>query len=239
MPKLFILHGWTYQIETWRSLREMLAERGIEHEFLLIPGLTDDTNPVWTLDDYVKWLEEKTASYEKVILIGHSSGGRLSLAFAAKHPEKVERLILEDSAGIPPRGLRKLKRDMFRICAQTFGRIVRFEKMRSIFRKAIRASDYARATPEMRRTMSNLVGFDARTITDKIKCPTLIIWGAKDTTTPLSDGQLLHEGIRDSRMIVIPDARHSPHITHPSIVADLIAHELSSEGGSAYGGQNA
>jgi pimeloyl-ACP methyl ester carboxylesterase len=227
MTKLFILHGWTYQTATWDAVRKLLAERHIDYEFLPIPGLTDGTNPVWTLDDYVTWLTQKTAAYEKVILWGHSNGGRISLAFTAKHPEKMARLILEDSAGIPPRGLRKLKRDAFRKSAQILGRFVRFEKLRGVFRKAIRASDYANATPEMRKTMSNLVTADLSKSLDLINCPTLIIWGAGDTTTPLKDGELMHRGIKDSRMIVFPDARHSPHITHPQEVVNLVAKELA------------
>ena len=34
--------------------------------------------------------------WNKVILVGHSMGGRNALAFAAKYPEKVERLVIED-----------------------------------------------------------------------------------------------------------------------------------------------
>ncbi len=226
MSKFFILHGWTYQTATWDALRAELKTRGIEHEFLLIPGLTDGTNPVWTLDDYVAWLKEKTDPYDKVILYGHSNGGRISLAFAAKYPEKVARLILEDSAGIPPRGLRKLKRDTFRKSAEVLGHFVKFEKLRGVFSKAIRASDYARATPEMRKTMSNLVAVDLGEILDQIKCPTLIIWGAQDKTTPLIDGEIMHLGIRGSRLHVIRDARHGPHITHTKEIAGLIAGEL-------------
>lgn len=235
MTKLFILHGWTYQTATWDALRKLLTERGIDFEFLLIPGLTDGTNPTWTLDNYVEWLKEKTSGHERVILHGHSNGGRISLAFTAKYPEKVARLILEDSAGIPPRGLRRLKRDAFRIGAQTLGKLVRFEKLRGVFRKAIRASDYANATPEMRKTMSNLAAVDLGKILDRIKCPTLIIWGAGDTTTPLIDGELMHAGIHGSRLHVIPDARHSPHITHPKELADRIEMEVSAQGGSALG----
>jgi len=226
--KLFILHGWTYQTATWDAVRKLLSERGIDYEFLLIPGLTDGTNPAWTLDRYVEWLKEKTAPYDKVILHGHSNGGRISLAFAAKYPEKVARLILEDSAGIPPRGMRKLKRDLFRIAAQTIGTFVRFEALRGIFRRAIRASDYANATPEMRKTMSHLAAIDLGTLLERIHCPTLIVWGSGDTTTPLVDGELMHAGIRGSRLHVIPDARHSPHISHPVEIADLIEAEVKS-----------
>lgn len=224
--KMFILHGWTYQTDTWRPLLEMLSSRGIDHEFLLIPGLTDGTNPVWTMDDYVKWLEEKTTAHDKVVLYGHSNGGRISLAFTAKHPEKVARLIVEDSSGIPPRGLRRLKRDFFRVVSKAGHFLTRSETLRDLVYKVIRENDYRAATPEMRKTMANLMSVDLSNVLDRIHCPTLIIWGEGDTTTPLSAGKTIHAGIRGSRMVIIPGARHSPHITHPEKVAELLAGEL-------------
>ncbi|OGG91997.1 hypothetical protein A3H16_03940 [Candidatus Kaiserbacteria bacterium RIFCSPLOWO2_12_FULL_53_8] len=226
MSKLFILHGWTYQSETWKPLVALLEKRGFDVEFLKIPGLTDGTNPMWTLDDYVQWLKEKTAAEEKVVLLGHSYGGRISLAFAAKYPEKVARLILEDSAGIPPRGLRRLKRDVFKIIAKIGHTIIRSERMRDLLYKLARESDYRKATPEMRKTMANMLSVDISLILDHVEAPTLIIWGAHDRTTPLADGELIHRGIRGSKMIVLPDARHSPHITHAQKVADIITAEL-------------
>lgn len=226
MTKLFILHGWTYQIATWEPLLALLKERGVEYEFLRIPGLTDDTNPTWTLNDYVAWLKEKTAPHERVMLYGHSNGGRISLAFTMRYPAQVARLILEDSAGIPPRGMRKLKRDAFRKASELFGRFVPFGCLRGIFRHAIRASDYANASENMRKTMSNLVSVDLGPELHRITCPTLIVWGAHDTTTPLADGELMHERITASRMVVIPNARHSPHITHAHTIADLIEREI-------------
>ncbi|OGG49642.1 hypothetical protein A2763_03100 [Candidatus Kaiserbacteria bacterium RIFCSPHIGHO2_01_FULL_54_36] len=225
--KLFILHGWTYYAaETWKPLLEILSARGIDYEFLRIPGLTDGTNPVWTLDDYVRWLEERTVPFDKVILYGHSNGGRISLAFTAKHPEKVSCLILEDSAGIPPVGLRKWKRDIFKKIANIGQMFVRSERFRDLFYKIIRESDYRKATPEMRKTMANLLSVDLSLVLGQIVCPTLIIWGANDATTPISGGKVMHAGIRNSRMVVIPDARHAPHITHTKKVADLISEEL-------------
>ena len=181
---------------------------------------------MWTLDDYVQWLKEKTAAEEKVVLLGHSYGGRISLAFAAKYPEKVARLILEDSAGIPPRGLRRLKRDVFKIIAKIGHTIIRSERMRDLLYKLARESDYRKATPEMRKTMANMLSVDISLILDHVEAPTLIIWGAHDRTTPLADGELIHRGIRGSKMIVLPDARHSPHITHAQKVADIITAEL-------------
>jgi len=223
---MFILHGWTYQTETWRPLLDMLSARSIDYEFLRIPGLTDGTNPVWTLDDYVKWLEEKTALHDTFVLYGHSHGGRISLAFAAKHPEKVRRLILEDSAGIPSRGLRRLKRDIFRTISKVGQVFTRSETLRKLLYKIIRENDYHSATPEMRKTMANLLAVDLSLILDRIHAPTLIIWGAEDGVTPLKDGERIHRGIEGSRMRVISGARHSPHITHTEEIADIVAEEL-------------
>ena len=226
--KLFILHGWTYHAdETWRPLLQMLSERGIPYEFLSIPGLTDGTNPVWTLDEYVEWLRGKTSAYDTCILYGHSNGGRISLAFAARYPEKVARLILEDSAGIPASGLRRIKKDIFKQIARIGRFFSRFAILRRILYKLLREHDYERATPEMRKTMTNLLSVDLSKILEKIRCPTLIIWGAQDRITPLKDGKLLHRGISGSRMVVIPDARHSPHITHAQRVAELIEDEVN------------
>ncbi|OGG50326.1 hypothetical protein A2704_05265 [Candidatus Kaiserbacteria bacterium RIFCSPHIGHO2_01_FULL_54_36b] len=223
---MFILHGWTYSTATWDPLLEALRARGADVEFLEIPGLTDGTNPVWTLDEYVKWLEEKTAAHDKIILYGHSNGGRISLAYTAKHPEKVARLILEDSAGIPPRGLRRIKRDVFKRLSHIGHVFTRSETLRNLLYKVVRENDYRAATPEMKKTMANLLSVDLSLILHKIQCPTLIIWGADDRTTLLRDGEILHQGIRGSRMKIIPDARHSPHITHVQEVADLVAEEL-------------
>jgi len=40
---------------------------------------------------------------EKATLIGHSFGGKVSILTAVNHPERVERLVLIDSAGIRPK----------------------------------------------------------------------------------------------------------------------------------------
>ncbi len=227
--KLFILHGWTYEPDaTWASLVSILKARGVvDIEFLKIPGLSDGTDPVWTLDEYVEWLKETIGNQEKVMLYGHSNGGRISMAFSAEYPERVARLILEDSAGIPPTGFRKIKRTVFRAVAKVGGAITRSDTIRAFLYKLIRETDYRRATPNMKKTMTNLVAFDARTILDRITAPTLVIWGTDDRTTPRKAGETIHRGIVDSKMVVIDGARHSPHITHPEEVARLVLDFIS------------
>jgi proline iminopeptidase len=54
-----------------------------------------------TLQDNIEDLEalRRHLNYEKVILVGHSWGGYLSMAYAAQHPDRLEKLVLVGTAG--------------------------------------------------------------------------------------------------------------------------------------------
>ncbi|MEX2033079.1 MAG: alpha/beta hydrolase [Candidatus Colwellbacteria bacterium] len=224
--KILILHGWNYSTDKWAPCLKLLESHGARPELLKIPGLTAPIDRPWTLEDYVRWLKEKTGD-EKVILIGHSNGGRISLAFALKYPELVERLILIDSAGIRHRGgLIEIKRFLFGGLAKAGRRITASEKARNALHKLARVSDYKDATPEMRETMVNLISTDLTPELTKIKAPTLIIWGGEDRTTPPSDGKLMNKLIPNSKLHIIKDARHSPQFTHPHEVCEKIARAI-------------
>src|SRR5205823_6556026 len=98
--KMYIIHGWAYSTEKWQPLVRDLEKKGFEIVLLKIPGLTSPINKVWNLNSYINWLEKILEKEKDPILLGHSNGGRISLAYTAKHPEKVAKLILIDSAGI-------------------------------------------------------------------------------------------------------------------------------------------
>jgi pimeloyl-ACP methyl ester carboxylesterase len=228
MKKIYILHGWTYSTDTWNPLIDLLKQNGVDSTLLNVPGLTDGTDRIWTLDDYVDWLNDALKNEEKVVLVGHSNGGRISIAFAARYPEKVERLILIDSAGIYPNGLKiRIKRSVFWVLAKVGKIFSSSDRLRKLLYRLARERDYERASPSMRKTMANLISVDLRPVLASIKAPTLLIWGANDGSTPLRDGELMHRSIERSTLVVIPDARHSPHATHAEIVAKQIIAELA------------
>lgn len=59
---------------------------------------------------------------------------------------------------------------------------------------------------------------------DKIKSPTLIVWGDRDAILSRSDQEMLAAAIEDSRLIVYGGAGHSPHWEDPErFAADLAA----------------
>lgn len=233
--KIFILHGWTYSTEKWKPFIRALRDEGFDVNLLKIPGLTEKLEEVWNIDNYIDWLDEqvrasgaKKIGNEKVILLGHSNGGRMSLAYALKYPQKVKHLVLIDSAGIYHNDLSiRLKRFIFEFAAKIGRRITRSETLRKALYKLTRESDYENASPQVKKTMVNLITYDLRNSLNQIKVPTLIIWGKNDKATPLSDGKLIHQLIPNSKMHIIETARHSPQFTHVNEVIKTIVKEVA------------
>lgn len=230
--KILILHGWSYSakgvdpLEKWNPFIDELKLKAYKPTLLKIPGLTKNLKEVWNLEKYVEWLKELVKN-EKVVLVGHSNGGRISLAFAHKYPQKISHLILIDSAGIYHNELPiRIKRFVFKSLAKLGKRITASEDLRVFLYKLAREGDYKKATPIQRQTMLNMINTDLTETLNKVSVPTLIIWGRQDKVTPLSDGKIMHKLIQDSKLFVVNDAKHSPQFTHTKVVVDRILKEI-------------
>lgn len=222
IKEILALHGWATSIEKWDPFVQSLSEKEIKVLMPLIPGLTKKIDKTWDLEDYVKWLK-KLVGNKKVILLGHSNGGRIALAFAHKYPQHLKKIILIDSAGIYHNELPlKIKRIFFKGLAKLGKTITPSNHLRNLLYKLTGESDYQNADLIQRQTMLNLISQDLTSILSKIKIPTLIIWGKHDKTTPLSDGKLMNKLIEKSSLEIIESAKHSPHFTNPKEVAQII-----------------
>jgi proline iminopeptidase len=88
-----------------------LAGLGEELELVLLdPRGTGESDPAldpsgYAIDDYASDLEElrEHLGLERMLLLGHSHGGVAAIAYAARHPDRVERLILAST--LPRQGL--------------------------------------------------------------------------------------------------------------------------------------
>lgn len=229
MKKVIILHGWTKTLDKWKEFTDALEKKGIKTELPKIPGLTGNLQRIWNLNDYVNWLKTiADKEKDKVILLGHSNGGRIALSFTNLFPEKVEKLILIDSAGIYHNELPiQIKRIVFKTLAKIGKKLTSSKHLKNLLYKIAGESDYRQADENVKKTMINLISTDLKRILPRIQTPTLIIWGAQDKVTPLSDGKLMKENIKNSKLVILKDARHSPQFTHPKEVADIILKQFN------------
>lgn len=224
MKKVIILHGWTKNLDKWQEFRDALDKNGIQTDLPKIPGLTGNLEKVWKITDYIEWLKNiVNKEKEKVTLIGHSNGGRIALAFTNLYPDKVEKLILIDSAGVYHNELPiRIKRVVFKTIAKIGKKLTSSKTIKNLFYKLARESDYKDLDENVKRTMVNLISSDLKSILPKISVPTLIVWGRDDKITPLADGLLMSRLIHKSKLNIIEEARHSPMFTHAQKIAEII-----------------
>ena len=222
--KIYIIHGWTYSLSKWRPLLKSLKQAGLEPIMLKVPGLTAKSDQVWEIAGYMVWLDQQLAGEDKPIVLGHSNGGRLALNYCIFKPNKLARLILLSSAGVPERSnWLKLKRTTFKALSKALKPLKRFDWLTKLVYRLAGASDYRLAPPNMRLTLHNLLSSDRQLQLEKIKTPTAIIWGAQDKLTPLWQAEHLKQTL--NKVIayqVIPRASHTPYTTHPVQLARLI-----------------
>lgn len=136
---------------------------------------------------------------EKIDVIGHSFGGRVAIMLASCYPERINKIVLCDSAGIKPR------RGLF-YHLKVFG--YKFRKKLGLNVENYGSKDYRLLMGAMRKTFINVVNFDQ---TDQLACifvPTLIIWGQHDKVTPFYMAKKFHKRIQNSELFVIDGAGH-------------------------------
>lgn len=228
LKKIVILHGWTYSLDKWTGFVSSLTESGFEVYLPKIPGLTEESSEVWDLNKYTNWLKKLLDKYQnKIILLGHSNGGRIAINFAAKYPNKLEKLILIDSAGIFHNEIPiRLKRIIFNNFSKVGSKFTKSNFVRKILYKFAREGDYEKASKNMQKTITNLISIDLKPELSEVKTPTLIIWGENDKTTSIKDAYLMNKLIKRSKLKVIGGARHSPFFTNPEEVIKIIKNDI-------------
>src|SRR5882762_2175786 len=95
---IVILHGWRLTGSRYSAIEEIFEKKGYT---VFSPDLPGSGNvplqkEIMHIDDYITYVLDflEQQKLQKIILIGHSFGGRVSAKLVAKHPDIVEKLIL-------------------------------------------------------------------------------------------------------------------------------------------------
>ncbi|MBE6750568.1 MAG: alpha/beta hydrolase [Ruminococcaceae bacterium] len=213
---VLMLHGWGSSFEFYKGIMAALSDRCrvVAPNF---PGCgkTDTMKEPWKLEDYCDFVLEfmKAVNLENPILIGHSHGGRVILKLAAEGLVDPQKIVLLDSAGLIPKKTlnQKFRAKSFK-CIKTVLSLPIIKnysgELLDKARKHYGSADYNAAPEVLRKTLVSLVNTDLRNIIHKISCPTLLIWGEKDTATPLSDAKIIEGLIKDCGLCVFENAGH-------------------------------
>jgi pimeloyl-ACP methyl ester carboxylesterase len=224
-----LLHGWGTSAESLGPIAKALEDR-FQVYALDLPGFgwTPAAATTWGTWEYASYVEAfmDRVGIPVAGLVGHSFGGRIALALAARWPERVRNLVLVASAGIRPRrgllyhvkvGVAKLAKPLFSL--PLWGRLG--ERIVAGIYGRIGSRDYRNAGP-MRATLVKVVAEDLRGILSSIRVPTLIIWGDRDQEVPFSSMQIMARGIQGSRLEVLEGAGHFPFVDSPDRFGRLV-----------------
>lgn len=215
-----VLHGWGADIEAVRSIISSLAGEA-EVLALDLPGFGRSEEPpeAWNSELYAEFVGRVLGRFgvSRCHLIGHSAGGRIAICLAAQRPELVDRMILCDSAGIPPRrGFRYRQR----IAVAKVGRVVGQlgplgGRLQDHLRRKVGSADYLAASPRMRETLRNVVGEDLTSYLTQIEAPCMLIWGSRDEDTPIWMGERMERLLPDAALVVFDGAGHFAYADQP------------------------
>jgi pimeloyl-ACP methyl ester carboxylesterase len=235
---LVLIHGNNSSAYSWTDVFDQLAR-----EFRVVAldlkgfGFTAKPEGDYRVETQaalvVRLLDE--LKIERAVLCGSSMGGAVALAAAINYPQRVDALILVGSSAFEAtrggslapaylrwpyiggavtalaltsdslvrEGLRKSFYDESKVTAERVAAYYRPLRTRG----GQRAARLVREQRDYTRIENSL---------DKIRQPTLLIWGAQDRLNLLEDGRRLHSKIEGAQLIVFDNCGHLPQEEMPA-----------------------
>lgn len=193
-------------------------------------GLPVEVDDIDDIDDV-----REALGFDRCSLFAWSYPALVAALYAARNPERVDRLILScpppAHANVPgfftARGRQSLPPEAMPAATAAEARAQRRELARSLMWNSagverlqsdpgVMPNEWphhvANAMDRVRATFGE--GFDFRPEIRMIAAPTLIIHGARDGS-PLATSEELCELIPDAQLVVLPDVGHLPHVEAP------------------------
>ena len=228
-PPVVLIHANFGSLLGWDSVVPALQERYRVIRFDMTGhGLTGpDPSGDYSLERAVALTEKlvDALALPKFTIGGTSLGGTVAMHYAARHPERVERLILLSPGALEGRAMQREGRRLPKAAG-----ILQYITPRAITAYMIRSrvGDPAKATDQMvdrwydmwmregqrAAILARLNSYSSANIgeiTARIRAPTLILWGEANPQTPIAQAGELREmltGASSIKLITYPGVGH-------------------------------
>ena len=232
-----LLHGLGVFAESWLYNIPALAGRfSVYAPDLIGFGRSDKPKISYDMEVFDAFLLGflNSLGINRTVLIGNSLGGGIALYFALSHPDKVEKLVLLDSALIG----REVSWGLRVLSIPLLGRMLICKGSKEDLQRALRGAFYDPKfltedwIEEMYRISKlpgikhpflsvirngvNLWGIKRRyVLTDRLhelKMPVLIVWGRQDRIIPVRYAYTAYHRIRGAKLIIFDRCGHAPQI---------------------------
>ncbi|MFC1959086.1 alpha/beta fold hydrolase [Chloroflexota bacterium] len=212
------LHGWGGNIESFWPVAQQLAPLGSYTIYVLdLPGFGETAPPPepWGVPEYADFVLAflDALGLDRMHLLGHSFGGRISLILGADHADRVDKMVLANSAGVPnpPNPLRDSAVKAAKSVLGLPGLKRLYEPTRRKAYEQLGATDYLDAGA-LQETFVKVVAQDLLPYAARISRPTLLVWGDQDQDTPLWQGKKLAQTIPGAGLVEYAGAGHFSYL---------------------------
>ena len=219
---IVFLHGWGGNYQSFLPIYSAFNDFNILSIDFCGFGESDKPNANFTIFSYADVVKKLLGHLKltKIILVGHSFGGRVAQILAVECKQIVDKIILIDSAGIKSRFSVK---KVVRVLRYKFNKkLVNWHMKKAEILKKFGSLDYQKLSDEEKIVFTKIVNQDLGEYAKKIKQQTLIVWGEKDKDTPLYMAKKLHKYIKNSKLYVVKGAGHFSYLDNSQIVINII-----------------
>lgn len=235
---IVLLHGTSASLHTWEGWAAALrGQRRVIRVDMPGFGLTGPTpDGDYRIPAYVRFVVAlmDRLGVGKAVIGGNSFGGNVAWKVAVDHPDRVSRLVLVDASGYPfePRAVPI----GFKLAyVKALQPLVRNLLPRGVVESSVR-NVYGhpdRITPELvdryyeltlregnrnalPERLAQVPRGEFSEQIERVRQPTLILWGGQDRLIPPSDARRFEEDIAGSQLTIFDDLGHVPHEEDPA-----------------------
>jgi pimeloyl-ACP methyl ester carboxylesterase len=227
-PTVILLHGLADTAGVWADTIPALAPRF--HVYALDQlGFGESDKPFinYRVQTLVEFLDGfyRAAGIDTATLVGNSLGGWVAASFALAHPNKVNQLVLVDSAGswkgidLTAEWLAPLNPPSMEALRQTLA-LMFYDKslvtdafVVQAWTEQLKHGDGYTVSRFLDSFLRREDDIDSRA--SGIKAPTLVVWGREDALLPLAQGEAFVHAIGGAKLAILDRCGHMPQVECP------------------------
>ena len=200
-------------------------------------GATPPPADVWGSRDYARAVadvfSEPGVLADRVVVVGHSFGGRVGLFLWDFVPDRIERMVLTGVPLLDRAGRRNQTALPFRVARRLHGWGLLGEARMEELRQRYGSPDYRAASGVMRDVFVRVLHEDYGEAMAAVGCPVDLVWGAADTEAPLEVAERAVRRFGAGTLTVLPGVGHLVPTEAPTELAAAVvgaANESASPG---------